>query len=40
MRKALTLAAVLENYMPEEVHISFHITNEGMRYFAKNPQIT
>lgn len=33
MRKAFLLAALLENYIPEEVHISFHITNEGMRYF-------
>lgn len=35
MRKAFILAAVLENYIPENVHISFPITNKGRKYFAK-----
>lgn len=38
MRKAFILAALLENYISEEVHVSFHITNEGMRYFLNPPQ--
>ena len=33
--KSIYPGSILENYIPEDVHTSFHIIKEERRYFAK-----